>query len=274
MPEAADEALRDLVRAREDAVAMQRQARHRLQALLLRNDIRYVGKTAWTPAHQRWIARLKLPHAAQQIAFEEYVQAVQEATTRIDRLTAAIQVAVSTWRWQPVVARCKRCAACNSSMRCASWPSWAISSRFGTPRALMGFLGWSPASIPPARATRSRRDHQGRQQFGAPRPGRGRVGLSTPGAQVTPIIARRQSRGAQDRARHRLEGAAALVCTLSQSSPSAASIATRSSSPIARELAGFVWAIGQQVKPGLMASITRNGKSWKETTTRNYRTAR
>jgi transposase len=47
VPEAADEALRDLVRAREDAVAMQRQARHRLQALLLRNDIRYVGKSAW-----------------------------------------------------------------------------------------------------------------------------------------------------------------------------------------------------------------------------------
>ena len=37
--------MRDLVRAREDAVAMQRQARQRLQALLLRNDIRYAGKT-------------------------------------------------------------------------------------------------------------------------------------------------------------------------------------------------------------------------------------
>jgi len=53
VPEAADEALRDLVRACEGVVAMQHQARHRLQALLLRNDIRYVGKTAWTPAYQR-----------------------------------------------------------------------------------------------------------------------------------------------------------------------------------------------------------------------------
>ena len=53
-----DEAMRDLVRTREDAVAMQRQARHRLAALLLRNDIRYAGKTAWTAAHRRWIARL------------------------------------------------------------------------------------------------------------------------------------------------------------------------------------------------------------------------
>ena len=42
---------------REDAVAMQRQARQRLAALLLRNEIRYAGKTTWTQAHRRWIAR-------------------------------------------------------------------------------------------------------------------------------------------------------------------------------------------------------------------------
>jgi transposase len=49
------------VRAREDAVATQRQARQRLAALLLRNDLRYSGKTAWTEAHRRWIARLQRP---------------------------------------------------------------------------------------------------------------------------------------------------------------------------------------------------------------------
>jgi len=54
VPDALDEAMRDLVRTREDAVAMQHQARQRLGALLLRNDIRYAGKTAWTPAHRRW----------------------------------------------------------------------------------------------------------------------------------------------------------------------------------------------------------------------------
>src|SRR3990167_8935431 len=91
VPDETDEAMRDLVRTREDAVAMQRQARQRLGALLLRNDIRYSEKTAWTAAHRRWIAVLKLPHAAQQLAFEEYVQAVDEASHRIERLTQAIQ---------------------------------------------------------------------------------------------------------------------------------------------------------------------------------------
>jgi len=74
VPDAKDEAVRDLVRTREDAVCMQRQARQRLQALLLRNEIRYAGKTAWTAAHRRWIAHLKLPHPAQQIAFAREVK--------------------------------------------------------------------------------------------------------------------------------------------------------------------------------------------------------
>ena len=52
VPDADDEAMRDLVRAREDMVVMQRQVRQRLGALLLRNDIRYAGKTAWTEAHR------------------------------------------------------------------------------------------------------------------------------------------------------------------------------------------------------------------------------
>jgi len=78
VPDVADEAMRDLVRTREDAVAMQRQARQRLAALLLRHDLRYSGKTAWTAAHRRWIAELKLPQPAQRIAFEEYVQAIDE----------------------------------------------------------------------------------------------------------------------------------------------------------------------------------------------------
>jgi transposase len=78
VPDERDEAMRDLVRAREDALIMQRQVRQRLGALLLRNDVRYNGKTAWTPAHRRWITELKLPHGAQHVAFEEYVQAVDE----------------------------------------------------------------------------------------------------------------------------------------------------------------------------------------------------
>ena len=71
VPGAADEAVRDLVRARDDAVREQRNARHRLKALLLRNGVAYAGKSSWTAAHLRWLATLKMEHAAQQIGFQE-----------------------------------------------------------------------------------------------------------------------------------------------------------------------------------------------------------
>jgi transposase len=64
VPGPVDEAMRDLVRAREDSVREQRNARHRLKALLLRNGIAYCGKTAWTGAHLRWLATVKMEHAA------------------------------------------------------------------------------------------------------------------------------------------------------------------------------------------------------------------
>ena len=86
VPGAADEAVRDLVRAREDAVREQRNARHRLKTLLLRNGIPYAGKSSRTAAHLHWLATLKLAHAAQQIGFQEYLHSITEASARIARL--------------------------------------------------------------------------------------------------------------------------------------------------------------------------------------------
>ena len=144
MPDEVDEAMRDLVRTREDAVAMQRQARQRAGALLLRNDIRYAGKTAWTPAHRRWIAVLKLPHAAQQLAFEEYVQAVDEASKRIERLTQAIQAELLHRSWLPVVAALQAFRGIQTiyAVRIVAEPGDL--TRFGSARCLMAFLGLVP----------------------------------------------------------------------------------------------------------------------------------
>ena len=127
VPDEADEAVRDLVRAREDAVVMQRQVRQRLGALLLRNDVRYNGKTAWSPAHRRWIAELKLPHVAQHIAFEEYAQGIDEAGRRIERLETAIGDELTRWRWRPVVGALEAFRGIRPSTPCASRPNWAIS---------------------------------------------------------------------------------------------------------------------------------------------------
>src|ERR1700694_4409091 len=131
--------------AREDAVVMQRQARQRLAALLLRNDVRYAGKTAWTAAHRRWIADLKLPQSAQRLAVEEYVQAVEEASARVRRLSQCIEQELATWRWRSVVAALQACRGIQLIHAVRLVAELGDLSRFSHPRQLMGYLGLIPS---------------------------------------------------------------------------------------------------------------------------------
>jgi len=80
VPEGAQEALRDLTRAREDMKHLQHQAKQRLQGFLLRHGKRYSGKSRWTQAHFRWLETVKCDHAVQQIVFQEYVDTVTALT--------------------------------------------------------------------------------------------------------------------------------------------------------------------------------------------------
>ena len=100
VPDPADEAVRDILRAREDAVKAQRCARQQLMALLLRLGKPYRGGRAWTGKHLRFLADLSFDNPHQRIVYTEYHLAVQSAGERIERLEAAIEQAADTWRWQ------------------------------------------------------------------------------------------------------------------------------------------------------------------------------
>src|SRR6266704_2330059 len=76
VPAVEDEAIRDLSRAREDAVSDLKAAKFRLQAFVLRHDIRYTGRATWGPAHLRWRADGVGATPAQHIVFQDYVRAV------------------------------------------------------------------------------------------------------------------------------------------------------------------------------------------------------
>ncbi|MGE4096236.1 MAG: transposase [Candidatus Binatia bacterium] len=69
IPSVEDEAIRDVVRAREDVLKALKAAKVRLKAFLLRQDIRYAGRANWTAAHLRWLANVVCPTPAQQIVF-------------------------------------------------------------------------------------------------------------------------------------------------------------------------------------------------------------
>jgi len=96
VPDLQDEAIRDLARAREDALKDLKSAKYRLKAFLLRQDIRYEGKANWNPAHLRWLSEVVCYTPAQQIAFQEYVRAVSEQQTRLQRLDVELQNHAST----------------------------------------------------------------------------------------------------------------------------------------------------------------------------------
>jgi transposase len=91
VPTVEDEAIRDLTRAREDTLGDLKDAKFRLQAFLLRHDIRDTGRANWSPAHLRWLSEVVCPTAAQHIVLQEYVRAVTEHTARLQRLDQELQ---------------------------------------------------------------------------------------------------------------------------------------------------------------------------------------
>jgi transposase len=70
VPDAADDALRDQVRALEDAVVVGTQAKDRPKAFLLRQGRRYPGREEWTLAYRRWLTDLRFPDAARHVALQ------------------------------------------------------------------------------------------------------------------------------------------------------------------------------------------------------------
>lgn len=247
VPDVNDEAMRDLVRAREDAVVMQRQARQRLAALLLRNDVRYAGKTAWTAAHRRWIADVKLLRSAQRLAFEEYVQAVEEASARVQRLSEYLEKELATWRWRSVVRALQACRGIQLIHAVRIVAEVGDLARFSHPRQLMSYLGL----IPSEDSSGGRRRQGAITKAGNSSARRALVEAAWAYqymAKVSGLIARRQAnvpKAVLDIAWKAQVRLCARFRRLSARRMNRNKIVVA----IARELAGFVWAIGHRVKP-------------------------
>jgi transposase len=96
VPAVADEAIRDLGRAREEALKDGKAAKGRLKAFLLCQDSGYEGRANWGPAHLRWLAKVVCPPPAHQSVFQEDVRAVSEHPERLQRLESELQALVQT----------------------------------------------------------------------------------------------------------------------------------------------------------------------------------
>jgi transposase len=145
VPEVEDEAIRDLSRAREDAIGDRKAAKYRLKAFLLRQDIRYEGKANWGPAHLRWLAEVVCPTPAQQIVFQEYVRAVNEHHERVERIETELQEKAKGWRFHPVVEALQALRGVRFTVALSTVAELGDLSRFDSPRQLMSYLGLTPS---------------------------------------------------------------------------------------------------------------------------------
>jgi transposase len=146
VPDPRHEAMRDLCRARGAAVEDLRRKRQQVAAFLLRQGLHYAaGKKSWTKTYMRWLASQKLAHPEQRIAFEEMLLAVRQAQERIERLEQAIRAAVPDWSLAEVVTALMAMRGIDLISATTFLAEIGDLSRFRTPRELMGYLGLVPS---------------------------------------------------------------------------------------------------------------------------------
>lgn len=246
VPDSDHEAMRDLVRGRDAAVRDLRKARQRLSGLLLRHHRIYPRK-AWTQAHRRWLAGLRFDHPAQQIVFQEYVDAVETAEARRDRLMAEIAALLPDWSMAPVVAAVQAMRGVALITAVTLIAEVGDLRRFDSPPRLMAYLG-----LVPSEASSGDRVRRG----AITKTGNGRARKALIEAAWAYRWPARVSRTLQDRlagqpepvrriawsAQRRLCGRYRRLIRTGKK-PQVAATA------IARELLGFAWAIARHVPP-------------------------
>jgi transposase len=145
VPDDAHEAVRDLCRARQAAMEALRRARQQVLSFLLRHGRIYSGGGHWTRKHRLWLSAQRFDHPARQIAFEELVQAVDEAQRRRDRLAKQMQELLPSWSLAKVVAAIQALRGVALIAAITLVAEIGDFHRFVNPRQLMAYLGLAPS---------------------------------------------------------------------------------------------------------------------------------
>jgi len=247
VPDERDEAMRDLSRAREDACAARLRVRLQMKAMLLRHGRDYVRRNSWSQAHERHLSTVRFEHPAQEIAFNEYRAACKEACERVERITTQLRELCENWRMNPLV----KALMCLKGLDFVSAVTFVAEigdlTRFEHPRALMSYLGLVPseyssgASRRQGAITKCGNKHARRILVESAWTNRFK-------AQITRTLEVRQ------------EGQPKVIRDISWKAQLRLSKRWRSLGmgrklhhnkiciAIARELAGFIWDVGQHVK--------------------------
>ena len=243
VPEEAVEAIRDLERARDAAKRAERVARHQLSKFLLRQERHWEGNT-WTTRHLDWIRGQQFAAPAHQWVLKDYLKSVEDLAERVARLTAALETTVQDTVLAPLVKALQAFRGLNLVSAATVAAEVADLRRFATASQFMSFVGLVPSEDSSG---------QSRRQGRITRCGNGHLRRILVEAawhyRHLPLMSkeiRRRNQGVAEGVRRIAWEAQKRLNKRFYHLIKAGKSTQKAVIAVARELAGFIWAVGQE----------------------------
>jgi transposase len=249
VPDAAHEAMRDLVRARNATVEDLVRCRQRIAGFLLRQEIRYAGKP-WTKKHRVWLGRLELAAPAHRLMFGEMLEALDQAQARRDRLTDHIGELLPSWSLAWLVEALQALRGYRLINAASLVAEIGDPRRFASPRELMGYLGMVPSEHSTGDTVR----RGGLTKTGNRRARKVLIEAAWTYARRAKTTSHRAGgqppavRAIAEKAYHRLSGRYRRLTARGK-------LGVVAITAVARESLGFIWAIAHAAGPAPAANI-------------------
>lgn len=253
VPDPHHEAVRELVRCRDDFKQGERRCRQRMCALLLRHGRPYQG-SYWTQAHRQWLQGQQFELAELQSVFEHALYAIQEAEDRVAQVERRMEEALATWSLAPLVRGLMAMRGIRLVTAMTLVSELGDLSRFPSAGSLMAFVGLVASE---------HSSGQRRRQGGITKSGNRhvrRVLVESAWAYrhrpkwTRTILAR--ARDASEAVRAIAWKAQKRLCARYHRLVSRGKAAQVAVTAVAREELGFIWAIGHQVMRELRSPAT------------------
>ena len=246
IPDGLQEALRDLTRAREDMKQLQRQSKQQLLGFLLRHGVQgFTGKSNWTQAHFRWFETVKFDQPAQQIVFQEYIDIIKASVKRVQGLDEHIERTAQASAVWPIIEALMALRGVSLLTAAIIMAEVGDLSRFTGAPQLMAYLG-----LVPSESSSGSTRHRG----GITKTGNSHVRRVLVEAAWTYRHPARKTATLQRRAEKTSDAVQEIawkaqqrLCRRYWSLDARGKLKVQTCTAIARELAGFIWAIGQAV---------------------------
>ena len=144
VPDAAHEAIRDLIRTRADAVDAVKRSKQQLLSFLLRHGRSFTGRGVWTRSHFAWLAEQKFEHTAHQIVCQDYINAIHDGQQRRKQLEKLVFDQLPSWSMKPVVDALCNIRGINVVAATTILSATGDLRRFPTPTKLGSYFGLVP----------------------------------------------------------------------------------------------------------------------------------